>query len=165
MQLRLMFERFLIMTIFTVKIMNSVFWEDFLLPTFICVVMPVLIVLIVSMTRRKEMEKKSEIMLSAIEHGAQVDPEFFSPKVKRRVAGKTGTVKQTVYRRLHVSLVLTFIGLAVLLARLLEYDEDNGMYLVSFILIGLGIAFLISFLVGRNAFAEEIKYESQHPEQ
>ena len=43
----------------------------------ISVVMPVMIVWLVSRTRQNETNKKTEIMLKAIESGATIDADFF----------------------------------------------------------------------------------------
>lgn len=44
--------------------------EDILLPIFICVVLPVMIVWLVTRAKQNETNKKAEIMLKAIENGA-----------------------------------------------------------------------------------------------
>ena len=53
---------------------------DLLVPLGICVVLPVMIVWLVMRTRQNETNKKTEIMLKAIESGATIDADFFKEK-------------------------------------------------------------------------------------
>lgn len=50
---------------------------EILVPIGICVVLPVMIVWLVNRTRQNETNRKTEIMLRAIESGATIDAEFF----------------------------------------------------------------------------------------
>ena len=53
---------------------------DILMPLGICVVLPVMIVWLVTRARQNETNKKTEIMLKAIESGATIDANFFNEK-------------------------------------------------------------------------------------
>ena len=48
-----------------------------LIPISIVVVLPVLVVMIVMRQRRFEVDKKTEVLLKAVENGTQLDPSFF----------------------------------------------------------------------------------------
>ena len=67
---------------------------DILMPLGVCVVLPVMIVWLVMRTRQNETNKKTEIMLKAIESGATVDTEFFKSQqrgqktIKERLLGR-----------------------------------------------------------------------------
>ena len=56
---------------------------NFGIPVFICVVLPVTIVWLVARTKQNETNRKAEIMLKAIESGAQVDLDQFNTTVKK----------------------------------------------------------------------------------
>ena len=54
--------------------------DDILIVLGICVVLPVMIVWLVTRVRQNETNKKTEIMLKAIESGATIDVNFFKEK-------------------------------------------------------------------------------------
>ena len=54
-----------------------------LVPLGVCVVLPVMIVWLVTRTRQNETNKKTEIMLKAIESGATIDADFFKDTQKK----------------------------------------------------------------------------------
>ncbi|MBO7618047.1 MAG: hypothetical protein J6T22_12665, partial [Bacteroidales bacterium] len=50
---------------------------EVLVPIAIVVVMPVLVVWLVMRARQHEVDKKTEVLLKAVEEGVQIDPAFF----------------------------------------------------------------------------------------
>ena len=50
-----------------------------LIPISICVVLPLIIIALVLRNRRHEVDKKTELMMKAVENGATLDPAFFQP--------------------------------------------------------------------------------------
>ncbi len=48
-------------------------FKDFLLPLFVCVVLPVMIVFLVQFYRSRNLARKAEIIKAAIEKGVQID--------------------------------------------------------------------------------------------
>ena len=51
--------------------------DKILVPIFICVVLPVTIVWLITRARQNETNRKTEVMLKAIEAGATVDANLF----------------------------------------------------------------------------------------
>ena len=51
--------------------------RDIIVPIGICVVLPVMLVWLVTRVRRNEIDKKTEVMLKAIESGATIDSDLF----------------------------------------------------------------------------------------
>lgn len=138
----------------------SSFWlQSFLLPVFVVVVLPVSIVLIIAISRKHSIDKKTELAMKAIEKGETLDPSLFiDPKTPK-------TPKEKVFAKLTSGTMLTGLGIAFIIAALIF--EQNGMggreglYLAGSILLFLGIAFLITYFVGKKDFAKEIAEEEK----
>ena len=74
--------------------------EDFLVPIFICVVLPVAIVWLVARTKQNETNRKAEIMLKAIEAGTPVDLDMFKSDAK-----VSKTIKQDLLEFIETNLL------------------------------------------------------------
>ena len=144
--------------------MGSDFWVAFVLPVFICVVLPVMVVLIVGLVRKNETNRKAEVMLKAIENGASIDPEFFKSTTKQK---KQRTIKERLLDRLTGACVTGLIGVAMLAYGIWKGDLngwDNGdkmLILISGVLIAVGIANLVLFIIGKNMLSKEIEAEEE----
>lgn len=144
--------------------MGSDFWVAFVLPVFICVVLPVMVVLIVGLVRKNETNRKAEVMLKAIENGASIDPEFFKSTTKQK---KQRTIKERLLDRLTGACVTGLIGVAMLAYGIWKGDLngwDNGdkmLILISAVLIAIGIANLVLFIIGKNMLSKEIEAEEE----
>lgn len=144
--------------------MGSEFWVAFVLPVFICVVLPVMVVLIVGIVRKNETNRKAEVMLKAIENGASIDPEFFKSTTKQK---KQRTIKERLLDRLTGACVTGLIGVAMLAYGIWKGDLngwDNGdkmLILISGVLIAVGIANLVLFIIGKNMLSKEIEAEEE----
>ena len=88
--------------------------EATLVPVFICVILPIVIVWLVVRARKHEMDKKTEIMLKAIENGAQIDPQLFKTKQSTR------SIKQELMDKFTGACVTSFMGIAFLAIGLLN---------------------------------------------
>lgn len=139
--------------------------EDILVPIAVCVALPVLIVWLVSRTRQNETNRKTEIMLKAIESGAAIDVDFFKAKQEGM------TIKERLLKRLTTGCVFTLLGIALLIIgavngrMCLEMITSNGSSSVPMIFGGaflaVGIAFLVVFFVGKRMMAKEIEAEEK----
>lgn len=142
---------------------NELFWVEFVLPVFICVVLPVLVVLIVGLVRRNETNRKAEIMLKAIENGATVDPSFFESSKKKEK--RLRTRKEKLHDNLTGAAVCTAIGIALILIKVIFYlpdDDDISLMLIGgAVLLAIGIANFVIYFIGMKAFASEIEAEEK----
>ncbi len=139
--------------------------EDILVPIAVCVALPVLIVWLVSRTRQNETNRKTEIMLKAIESGAAIDVDFFKAKQEGM------TIKERLLKRLTTGCVFTLLGIALLIIgavngrMCLEMITSNDSSSVPMIFGGaflaVGIAFLVVFFVGKRMMAKEIEAEEK----
>ena len=139
--------------------MNTDFWMTVILPICVCVVLPVLIVFIVGRVRQNETNRKTEVMLKALENGTPIDPEFFKSPKK---AKKARTTKEKLLDNLTGACVTGGLGLAfVLLGALGVMDNGSFMITAGAVLLAIGLANLVVFIIGRNMMSKEIEAEEK----
>lgn len=140
---------------------------DFIVPTGICVVLPITIVWLVMRARQNETNKKAEIMLKAIESGAPVCPDFFHN------AQEHGTLKERLLKKLSSGCVMSFIGAFLLASGIfcgikfgwaLQGSPASILVLGGGILFAIGIAYLIVYFTGKKMLAREIEAEEREQE-
>lgn len=135
--------------------------ENTLVPIFVCVVLPSLIVFLVMWQRRNEVNRKTEVALKAIETGAQVDPNFFAPTAgKKDKAGKS--LKMKIFKMLRCGIVLSTLGAAfIIISVISKYNGDirQSLTTAGIIILALGLGFTASYFIARKQFAAEIKAE------
>ena len=142
--------------------------EEILIPIGICVVLPVMIVWLINRTRQNETNRKTEIMLKAIESGATIDADFFKAQQEQK---SPKTLKEKLLNRLTAGCVCTFIGIAAVvvcfvLETKLGWDRDGNFILIfGAISIAIGISFLLVFFVGKKMLAKEMEAEAKALEQ
>ena len=136
---------------------------DALVPIGLCVILPIIVVSLAMKTRRHELDKKTEVLLKAVENGAQLDPAFFENATK--VGHKEKTVKDKLAGYLIAACITAGIGLLIALVSViymtLKVDLNPAVILVLLvpcaILLGIGIAFFIVYFVGKKKiWAKEI---------
>ena len=133
-----------------------------LVPIAIVVVMPVLVVWLVMRARQHEVDKRAEVLLKAVEKGAQIDPAFFG-----NVGAKKKSVKDKLMGYLTTAMITGTIGLVTLVVQIVFYSIlgiwENGdgalilFVIVSGIILAVGIAFFIVYSVGKKTYAKELE--------
>ena len=149
--------------------------DDILIPIGICVVLPVMIVWLINRTRQNETNRKTEIMLKAIESGATIDADFFKAQQEQKGPRTTRTIKERLLRRLTSGCVFTLMGVAFALIGLVnrsmmtDIHMSNDAFTMPCILGGIffsiGVALLIVFFVGKKMLAKEMEAEAKALEQ
>lgn len=138
-----------------------------LVPIFVCVILPVTIVLIVSLVKRAEINRRAEVMIKAIENGTSIDPELLKPAKKEKSAA------ERLIDRLTGALVTGFMGIAFLVIGGVHCyrtpDWDFGdlpalLLLVGAILLAVGIANYIAYQTGKKILAKEGEIEEKQKE-
>ncbi len=127
-----------------------------LVPLGICVILPIIVISLAMKTRRHEMDKKTEVMLKAVENGAQLDPAFFESAAK--VGCKEKTVKDKLAGFLITACITSGIGLLIGIVSVvfmaIKVDLNPAAILLLMIpcaiLLGVGIAFFIVYFVGKK---------------
>ena len=134
---------------------------EILVPIFVCVILPVAIVSIVGRTKQNEINRKSEIMIKAIENGQQIDPELFKAKAPK-------TLKQELVEKLTGGCVVTLMGVAFLTLYCIDRFVPGahimfGSWLpvAGGVMLAVGIGLLVSYFASKSILADEIKAEEE----
>ena len=135
-----------------------------LIPIGICVILPIIVITLALRTRRHEIDKKTEVMMKAIENGAA------------KAGCKEKTVKDKLMGYLTAACVTSAIGLLagivltiVFTSQNLWNDEPGGAtvaILPCAILLAVGIAFFIVYAIGKKTWAKELaELDAKKPEE
>lgn len=141
-------------------------YTEIIVPIFVCVILPVAIVFIIGRTKQNEINRKSEIMIKAIENGQQVDPELFKAAEPAPKAPKT--LKQELVEKLTGGCVVSLMGLAFMTLFLIDLFMPEAHILFGSwlpvaggVMLAVGIGLLISYFAGKKILANEIKAEEE----
>ena len=139
--------------------------RDIIVPIGICVVLPVMLVWLVTRVRRNEIDKKTEVMLKAIESGATIDSDLFKEAPKKRKS-----TKERLLNRLICGCAASIIGAALTAIGIIPWMRLEDDYFAPLLIFGgislaVGIALFIGFFVGRKMLAKEIEAEEKSLEQ
>ena len=150
------------------NLMNVTVMDQIFIVIGVCVVLPIFVVWLITRARQHETDKKTEIMLKAIESGAQLDPEMFKGKQPR-----TRSIKEELMDKFTGACVTSFMGIAFLVTGLLN-QSNPGMFkglwfmetssFAGAILLAIGIALFLSYLVGKRTLTKEIEAEEKNLE-
>lgn len=136
--------------------------DKILVPIGICVVLPVLIVWIINRTRQNEINRKTEIVLKAIEAGATIDTNLFKTQQDSK------TIKERLLKRLTGGCIFTLMGVLFLCVGVYNGANSNEAMandssviplLFSGLWLAIGISLLVVFFVGKKMLAKEIEAE------
>ena len=131
-----------------------------ILPIFVVVVLPVMVVWLVTRARLKKNEQKMAVLVKAIENGVDIDPALL---VSETEGGRN--TKMKLVRKLTTGVICAIIGLAVLICTQLDaFDGVAGiemLYIIGGVLIAVGAAYILAFFVGRKYMAPEIEAEEK----
>lgn len=130
--------------------------EDILVPIFVCVVLPVAIVLIVFLASMNSDNKRAKVLIKAIESNNGIDADRLAEAFKKPVK----TARQILNLRLLRGCIFTFIGLALAIFGIIDSDsyntiEDNMGLMLGGISLAIGISYLVVFFVTRRNIDNE----------
>ena len=138
--------------------------SDFLLPVFICCVLPVCVVLIVYIYRNKALEKKTDVLKLAIEKGAMVDPKNLMDALAD-TGRRHKSIRRRLLNRLTAGCILFIVGVVAVICILSVPSSEISMmakaFLVSMtsVIAAIGLGFIVSFWVGKSMLKKEIEVE------
>lgn len=142
--------------------MNSFIVDQLLVPISICVVLPVMIVWIVAKARAQEVNKRTEVILAAIEKNSDLDVDKFFQKM----SPEKHTIKERLLAKHQKGLIMTVIGGSGLIGCIawllfLPYDEFVVfvMSVVFVALLAVGIGFFVNYKVGKKMLEKEMQAE------
>ena len=130
----------------------------------ICAVaLPVLIVWLNNRKKINEANQRTQIVLAAIEKNSETDVE----DLLKKMAPQKKLLKEKLLTKLLWGSIFTIFGLAIYIAVLIYdifvggFDKDMfiGLSFAAVPSLGIGLAFLINYLVGRKVLKKEIEAE------
>lgn len=156
---------------FNLNIKKIMYWlSNLLTPIGICVVLPVMVVWLVMRVKQNETNRKTEIMLKAIESGASIDVDFFKAQQM-----EAKTIKERLLKRLTGACILSLLGVIMLVlgiyfasetVAVIVYNRVSPLILmVGGVLLAVGLALFAVFFVGKKMLAKEIEAEEKALEQ
>lgn len=133
-----------------------------LIPLGVAVVLPVAIVAIVFKSALASDRNRKEIILAALEKNPNLDVEDLVKRMKK----SEKLIKEKLLARLERGCLCCLMGVAfMLLYFFLGVQSEDFITVVGAALIAIGIAFLISYFVGRRMLAKEMEAEQQNMKQ
>ena len=125
-------------------------------------VLPIMIIWFSVREKMNATNQRTQIVLAAIEKNPDMDLE----ELMAKISPKKKLLKEKLLSKLQTGNITTFLGIGFLLCALyVDYmggmsPEDLRMlYLAGAILLGVGIAFLINYFVGKKMLAKEMEAE------
>ena len=139
------------------------FWlVQILVPIGVAVVLPIAIVAIVFRSALASERNRKEIVLAVLEKNPDIDVEQLMKNLKK----SEKLIKEKLLARLERGCLCCLMGVAfMLLYFFLGVQSEDLIVVVGAALIAIGIAFLISYFVGRRMLAKEIEAEQQNMKQ
>lgn len=130
-----------------------------LIPIGVAVVLPVAIVAIVFKSALASDRNRKEIILAALEKNPNLDVEDLVKRIKK----SNKLIKEKLLARLERGCLCCLMGVAfMLLYFFLGVQGEDFIVVVGAALIAIGIAFLISYFVGRRMLAKEMLAEERY---
>lgn len=127
-------------------------------------VLPALIVWFIIRARMNETNQRTQVVLSAIEKNPDLDVEELISKM----APKRDLLKEKLLRKLLWGLLFALAGIGfIVFAACLGYaggvcsDEIFFSAFIGIIMLAIGIAFLVNYIVGKKMLANEMEAEGQ----
>ena len=109
-----------------------------------------------------ESKNRTQVMLAAIEKNPDVDIE----ELMAKISPKKKLLKEKLLNKLLAGCITAFLGIGFLgytaYAGYVGYsnsDDIKGLFLVGVVLLGVGIALFINYIVGNKMLAKEMEAE------
>lgn len=136
------------------------FWlVQILVPIGVAVVLPVAIVAIVFRSALASERNRKEIVLAVLEKNPDIDVEQLMKNLKK----SEKLIKEKLLARLERGCLCCLMGVAfMVLYFFLGVQGEDFITVVGAALIAIGIAFLISYFVGRRMLAKEMLAEERY---
>lgn len=133
---------------------------DILVPIFICVVLPVSIVLIIYLASVNNDNKRAEVLMKAIESGRDVDVDRLAEALGRQQSKKNHkTTQEMMNSRLLKGCMFSLTGLTSVIIGLCEITSLETFNLIpsglGALLLSIGLSYLIVYFVSRKQMLKE----------
>lgn len=134
---------------------------EILIPIGVAVVLPVAIVAIVFKSALASDRNRKEIILAALEKNPNLDVEDLVKRMKK----SNKLIKEKLLARLERGCLCCLMGVAFVLLYFFLSVQNEFLIITGAALIAVGIAFLVSYFVGRRMLAQEMEAEEQNMKQ
>ena len=136
--------------------------EDILVPIAVACVLPIMIVWFMVRQKMNETNTRTQIVLAAIEKNPDIDLE----ELMGKISPKKKLLKEKLLAKLLWGSIITFLGVALTGFCAIQ-GYIGGMpsaalqqfSLFGAVLLGIGIAFLVNYYIGKKMLANEMEAE------
>lgn len=114
------------------------------------------IVAIIMKVKNNKIKAQEKVLLKSIEMGQPVNIDMFLDEQNRKY--EKGGLKLTLLRKIQSGIACFLIGLLLLVLCLIGKVSFNEtiIFMLSFVFLSLGVAFIVSFFIGRKMMAKEL---------
>ena len=137
---------------------------EILVPIACGCVLPIVIVWLAIRSEMNKTNQRTQIVLAAIEKNPDMDIE----ELMAKISPKKKLLKEKLLGKLQTGNITTFLGIGFLLCAIyvdlvggMNSNDLRMLYLAGAILLGVGIAFLISYSKGKMLLAKEMEAEEK----
>lgn len=118
--------------------------------------LPAFIVAIIMKVKNNKIKAQEKVLLKSIEMGQSVNIDMFLDEQNRKY--EKGGLKLTLLRKIQSGIACFLIGLLLLVLCLIGKVSFNEtiIFMLSFVFLSLGVAFIVSFFIGRKMMAKEL---------
>ena len=129
----------------------------------ICVVLPVLIVWLIMRKQTNDTNKRTEIILAALEKNPNLQIEEFIKQLNPpKKSLKKGLLEKLLCACLFIAIGISFLGVALWIDFKGGSDKDiYQIYFISIASLGIGISFLIVYFISKRMLAKELESEEK----
>ena len=135
--------------------------EDILVSLGVVVALPVLIMAIIFRSAMAADRNRKEIILAALEKNPNLNVEDLVKRMKK----SEKLIKEKLLARLEHGCLCCLMGVAFVLLYFFLSVQKEILIIAGAALIAIGIAFLVSYFVGRRMLEKEMKAEEQNMKQ
>ena len=133
---------------------------EILVPIACGCILPIVAILLGVRQKMNETNKRTEIVLAAIEKNPEMDVE----ELMKKISPKKKLLKEKLLSKLQWGMISTLLGIGLIGGEIylsLFKNSSSPMGVVGLILLPVGIAFLISYFTGKKMLAKEMEAEEQ----
>ena len=133
---------------------------EILVPIACGCILPIVAILLGVRQKMNETNKRTEIILAAIEKNPEMDVE----ELMEKISPKKKLLKEKILSKLQVGMIATLLGIGFIGSEMylsIFKNSSSPMGVVGLILLPVGIAFLVSYFTGKKMLAKEMEAEEQ----
>ncbi len=137
---------------------------SFLVPISICCVLPIMVVWLIVRRKMNETNQRTQIVLAAIEKNPEMDIE----EIMKKISPKPKLLKEKLLTKLLCGTLAILLGIGLIgsgawLGWIGGGGSNDPFAACCFglIVLGVGIAFLVNYFVGKKMLAKEIEAEEK----